>query len=269
MVEIGKASKKLYQPTLNVPLLKAFNVHYGPAQMLGRFFMNIDHRYRQQGLEFSFADFAEVADVQKRNVENWSFMNPMFDPAVADIPEGRAFCIVGRNSRGEVVTTGSGKLLNASKRSFKEIVNSGDFFSIRPADNINGITTEITAPVAETMHGEIVYVGGIWVHPDLRGLRLASLWTRLVNGVALALWEPDLTVGFVRAELDGSGYHKRYSYTNADQSLFIKTHERVLLEAVLCWMTMTDAAEDIAHFLDGLWPEVDAGVAAGGGKKAG
>lgn len=263
------SAKHLFQPELNVPLLQAFKVQYGPIGLLGRFFLNVDQRFREQGIEFSFAEFAVVAEVQRQNVENWSYMNPMFDPKIADIPKGRAFCLVGRNKDGMVVTTGSGKLLDASTRSFKDIVDTGDFFAIRPADNAQCITTEITAPVAATMHGQIVYVGGIWVHPDYRGLRLAALWTRLVNASALALWEPDLTVGFVRAEVGGSPYHQRYAYKNADKSLLIKSHDKVILEAVLGWMTMSDAAEDVAHFLGGLWPQIDTGIATGSGQKTG
>lgn len=100
--------RTLKAPKVDVPFLDAFNVQHGPPGLLGRFFLNVDHRLARSGVALSFASFDEVAEVQRRNVANWSFMNPMFDPAVSDIPAGNAFCIVGRDRSGRIVGTGSG-----------------------------------------------------------------------------------------------------------------------------------------------------------------
>lgn len=250
-------------PKIDVPFLEAFNVQYGPAGLLGRFFLGVDHRLKNAGVALSFASFEEVAAVQRRNVANWSFMNPMFDPAVSDIPAGQAFCIVGRDRAGRIVGTGSGKLFDASARTFTDIVDSGDFFAMRPADNPNGLATTIRAPIADSMRGPLGYCGGIWVHPDYRGQRLPAVFGRLVNACMLTLWDAQFVLGFVRAELQDSGYHKRYGFKYDSPSLVITQNGEQLIEAILLWMTADDTAADIALFLDGLWSEINATVVTG------
>ena len=250
-------------PKINVPFLDAFSVQHGPPGLLGRFFLTVDHRLRREGVSLSFASFDEVAEVQARNVANWSFMNPMFDPAVSDIPAGGAFCIVGRDKAGRIVGTGSGKLFDASTRTFTDIVDSGDFFAMRPADNPTALTTRIRAPIADRMRGNLGYCGGIWVHPDYRGQRLPAIFGRLVNACALTLWDAQFVLGFVRRELKDSGYHKRYGFKNDEPSLVIAQGGDMLIEAILLWMTADDTAADLAQFLDGLWSEIDATVVAG------
>ena len=250
-------------PRLNVPFLDAFNVQHGPAGVLGRFFLTVDHRLKQQGIALEFASFAEVSEVQRRNVANWSFMNPMFDPAMSDIPADGALCIVGRDASGRIVGTGSGKRFDASTRTFTDIVDSGDFFAIRPADNPTGLATRIRAPIADRMRGTLGYCGGIWVHPDHRGQRLPAVFGRLVNACMVTLWNAEFVLGFVRSELKDSGYHTRYGFKHDEPSLVITQNDTTLIEAILLWMTADETAGDIALFLEGLWSEIDATVVAG------
>ena len=243
-------------------------VTHGPPGLLGRFFLNVDQRLKQKGITFSFAAFEDVVEVNARNTANWGMLNPMFNPRVAYIPPGDGMCLVGRNAAGEIVATVSGKNFDARGRNFRDIVNGGEFFGLRPETNTEGAIGRITAPVASELTGQLCYCGGVWVHPEVRGLRLAALLSRLMNACMLTLWNPDFVIGFVKDEVYGTDLQKRYGYENAQPSMYLTKDGVDLFDGILLWMTADDAAEDIARFLDVLWPEIDAAVVARRGQNA-
>lgn len=218
---------------------------------------------KEQGITLGFASFDEVTVVQRRNTDSWPLMNPMFDPGLADIPLSENFCLVGRNPAGRIIATCSGKYLDATARSFSEIVNAGDFFSVRPDANTAKYAAHMTSSLADQMHGRLAYSGGLWMHPDVRGVKLPALFCRLVTATMLTLWNPDLVLGLLDYKLAGTNYHKRYGYTHDEPMLTFTGNGEVLLEAVLLWMTAGDTAEDLARFLDAVWPQIDAAVVAG------
>lgn len=256
----GSSSTQVVSPRVNVSFLQSFQITHGPVGLLGRFFLNADRDLREAGIELSFATFEEVADVQKDSIESWPLMNPMFDPAVAELRAHETFCIVGRKASGQIVATCSGKYLNATTRSFAEIVNAGDFFSVRPERNDNNYQTRMVSALADKMHGHLGYSGGLWIHPDTRGLRLPATFCRLVTATMLTLWNVDYTLGLLDKKFIGSAYHKRYGYRHEEPTLTFTGNGKTLLEAMLLWMTADETVEDLVEFLDILWPEINPAV---------
>ena len=126
-------------PLQGVPFLDSFRVAHGPIALLGRFFLHADEKLRDDGVTLSFASFEEVAGLRSSQKANWSFFNPMFNPAISDIPPDRAFCVVCRDRTGTIVGTGAAKLLDARHCTLKEVVDGGDFYGVRPHDNPTGI----------------------------------------------------------------------------------------------------------------------------------
>jgi hypothetical protein len=249
-------------PKIGVPFLDSIQVDHGPPGLLGRFFLQVDRSAKKNGLSLEFSTFDEMADANSRNLDSWGLLIPMFDPRTSDIPPGRAMCLVARDVSGQVVATAGGKLLDASERSFKQIVEDGDFFSLRRVNGRLPIEAEMHAPVAATLHGQLAYCGGIWVHPDVRGLRLPALLSRIVNACMLTLWDPDFVMGFVKPDVVGSDLYKRYGYKRAEPSLIVKQEQRTVYEGTFLWMTRTDATLDLADFLERLWPQIDPTVVA-------
>ena len=249
-------------PMLGVPLLQAFRVTHGPAGLLGRFFLNVDQRMKQKGITFSFVAYEEIEQVNAKNASSLGWLNPMFNPRLANVQPGETMCLAGKNSAGEIIAIVAGKHFDASQRTLRDIVNSGDFLALRPDQNADALATRITSPIADQIKGQISYCGGVWVHPDVRGLRLQALLSRLMNACMLTLWNPDYVLGFVKDEVYGTDLQKRYGYEKGQQGMFITRHGAVMIEAVLLWMTADDVAEDTARFLDVLWPQIDAAVVA-------
>jgi hypothetical protein len=249
-------------PKIGVPFLDALQVVHGLPGLIGRFLLHVDHSIRQKGLVFEFATFEEVTRVNLKHQASWGQMNPMFNPDVADIDPDQTMCLVARNASGEILATAAGKHFDSPKRSFRAIVDEGDFFSQRPVHARPPFEATISAPIAEDLRGQLSYCGGIWVHPDARGLRLAALVSRVINACMLTLWDPEYVMGFVKHEVVGSDLYHRYGYHNAQPSIVVTQGGETYYEGIFLWMTKEDATADLAHFLDVLWPQIDAAVVA-------
>ncbi len=244
-------------PLIGVPFLDAVQVVHGPPGLLGRFFLQVDRNLREKGLSLEFATFDEVVEVHETNRDSWPVYNPMFNPRLVHLGHDSTMCLVLRDATGKIVATAAGKSWDLPGRSFKDIVESDDFYSVRKGSLYPTITTTISAPAATTLMGRLVYCGGIWVDPDVRGLRLPALLSRIVNACMLTLWKPDYVIGFVLPEVLGSELHKRYGYENSEPSLVITTDGMKMYEGIFLWMTGDDATMDLAKFLDVLWPKID------------
>jgi hypothetical protein len=249
-------------PKIGVPFLDALQVVHGPPGLIGRFLFHVDHNLKQKGLTLEFADFADVTRLYGKNRESWGILNPMFDPDVSDIPPDRAMCVVVRDRSGAIVATAGGKHFDAPDRSFRDIVNSGEFFGLRRVDGKLPLETEILAPAAAALRGQISYIGGIWVHPDVRGLRLPGVVCHVINACMLTLWNPDTITGFVKPEVIGTELHHRYGFEHAEPSFVITKDGQKLLETVFLWVSRDDALIHLASFLDILWPQIDAAITA-------
>src|SRR6185436_12947507 len=86
------------------PLLSDITVEHGPVDLLGRFFLKADTAARQRGVTLEFGTFRELLQVNAENQDTWKPITSMYDPRYC--PRGlepeRAFCILGRDARGEV-----------------------------------------------------------------------------------------------------------------------------------------------------------------------
>jgi hypothetical protein len=254
------ATSGIPTPSRKVPFLEAFRVQYGPPGLFGRYFLAVEHIMRERGIILTFATFDELIKVYDQNSENWGFYNPMFDPRTSDIDLSRTMCLVGRDQRGNIVGSASGKYFDASHRTFQDIVNKGDFFSIRPGHNSKNISTHMNAPDLKHLCGRIGYCGGAWVRPDYRGKALASIYTRTMNACMATLWKPDYLYGLLRSEVIGTVAHRAYGFTYSQPTLTIKLNDIPSVELVLLWMDVEEVSNDLIHYLDTLCPQVDGAI---------
>ena len=249
------------RPRLDVPFLEAFNVTYGPAGLLGRFFITCDTRLRDRGLTLRFISSEELARIQALNADNWGFFNPMYDARCSDVAPG-SMCVGAFDSKGFAQAVICGKPFDATTQTFDEIIDAQGFFGVRPEDNFNNMRTVVTDPVVAELRGLIAYCASVWVHPDRRGERIAATVTRLMNAVMLTLWNPDVVLGAIPPKQVGSGLHTRYSYRRLGGGFTVYRGSEFWFDEVLVWETPEETTLDLAHYLDVLWPQIDAAVAA-------
>ncbi|GAB1817665.1 GNAT family N-acetyltransferase [Herbidospora sp. RD11066] len=106
-------------------------------------------------------------------------VNPTFDPARSRITPGSAFHLQVTDALGDVIACGAGRLFVTDD--FAPLIGSlGLWFDPVPEGMSAG-----TTPDLPTLSGRIGHVGGLWVHPRLRGSGLSLMLARLIRAVAL------------------------------------------------------------------------------------
>ena len=249
------------EPTTGVPFLEAFRVQHGPPGLLGRFFLSADNRMKERGITLQFITFEELVELSELNGENWGSFNPMFDPRFSSIPPG-ALCLAGYDTKGVIRLCLCAKPFDARQRSFAALVNAGEFTSTRADRGKAHISATIDTDVAHEMRGVIGYAGALWVHPDARGGRFASIMGYIVNSCLLTLWNPAYLLGSVQKSTVGTGLFARYGYNHATSSLAIHSYGKQVAELTIMYMTAEEFTDGLAVYLDEIWPKIDAAVAA-------
>jgi hypothetical protein len=259
----------LISPTVGVPFLESFRIKHGSPGLLGRYFLTVDKITKEQGIKLEFATFDELIKAYDQNADNWGFYNPMFNPRTSSINPNETMCLVGRNSLNEIVGSASAKFFDASVKSLGAIVDEGQFFSIRETDNSLKFTTRMKTPVVGDLQGLIGYCGGAWVRPDYRHRNLSHIYARTISACINTLWGPDYIAGAVKPNVIGTRAHSNYGFAHYEPSLTIFSGNQPITDLVLLWMDESEAAIDLAHFLDVLWPKIDAAVVTGDRQKVG
>ncbi len=249
------------QPRTRVPFLDAFRVQHGPAGLLGRFFLSADTRMKERGITLRFITLDDLVDLSEKNSDNWGSTNPMFDPRYSYVPAG-SICLAGYDDAGEIKLCICAKPFDARPRSFASIVNAGGFTAVRPDCSRSHIASTIDAPFAYEMFGLLGYVGALWVHPDARGGRFASIMSYIVNACLLTLWNPAYLLGSVQHSTVGSGLYERYGYLHSMASLVVTSNGMPEVDLTIVYMTPNEFLDGLATYLDEIWPKIDAAVAA-------
>lgn len=249
------------QPKIGVPFLEAFRVQHGPPGLLGRFFLSADARMNDRKIRLQFISFEELLELSERNADNWGSPNPMFNPHLVDIPPG-SMCLAGFDDKGVIKVCASAKPFDATRIPFGTLVNTGAFLALKPEFAADSYVTTMPASEASDLRGVLGYCGAVWVHPDRRGDRLASIITHLTNACVLTLWNPTYLLGSVEQTKFGTPLQQRYGFPHLSVSIKITKASKPVTELALLWMTADDAYTGLGRYLEVIWPEIDAAVAA-------
>ena len=68
------------------PLRAKLAIDHGPTDLLERFFRRADAAAHALGLTLSFADLAELIEVNERNRDSWLPLFPTYDTGCIDRP---------------------------------------------------------------------------------------------------------------------------------------------------------------------------------------
>ena len=243
----------------HTPFIEEIRIDHGPHEVLGPFFLGIDTLLWRRGLVASFAPVQQFAETHERHVATWGRLIPLLDPRHARIPAGDALCIVCRDGRGDIVAIQGERLFRAEDRSLEDLVHGGAFFDSDLDDPDAEVgRCEITAPGARTMRGNIAYSGGLWVDPRYRSLRLASLLPRLTRAYAVAHWNADYTIGFLKDEVAPTELGRRYGYPRCEAAFKFYSRGELDYQGVLLWMSRAELLADLERFLQSHASEIDA-----------
>jgi hypothetical protein len=267
-MSIAAQRESATMPLWGKPFLDSFTINHGPAAMLGRFFLLADETMRRKGYTLEFASPAELAALNAKNKNSWPDLLPCLDTRASNADPGNLMVIMGRKPDGEPIIAKACRRLDPGKRSLDELINSGDYLDFRPGKNPNNMESHCTAPSAVNLYGRMSYAGGLWVHPNHRGDRLAALFIHLFYACAVAVWDIELMVGALYTKDVGTALHGRYQIPNYEQSLTFTENGVGTIDAYLVWLTQSDAFASVQSYLDNAAAKIDGTVLPADANKA-
>jgi hypothetical protein len=227
-------------------------VEFGPPDILGRAFLNLDRTVRERGIYLSVShDLEELAEVNARNRKDWYPLPPMFDTTLGGITPENAFWMCGVNDKGEVVLTHSGRLYFWPHTSLTDEFESMRFFYPDPERQKSpGEACIVETEAAREISGRVCYTGALWFRPDYRGLGLASILPRLSRAYALTKWYPDFMLSMAKNALMERGMARTYGWSNVDTGVrWLGSREGgAQLEFSLGWLDQQETVNDLERF---------------------
>jgi hypothetical protein len=204
-------------------LLQHVAINYGPADLLGRFFLKADDTARQRGVSFSIGTFDELMKLNETYREGWMRMTTMYDPEFCpnDLTPDKAWMIFGRNADGEIVTCSGAKLVDLGPNTtlHTALTNQRVFFENPERDQLPGETWTVSAPIAHSLRGKVFIGGAGWVRPDYRGRDLPGLSVRVSRAMALSKVGLDSYVSFLMDYRVKHGFDLDLGYPRGEWAL--------------------------------------------------
>lgn len=194
-------------PTACRRFLNDIEVKYGPSQIIGRVFLAADADARERGVILSFAPMHELVALNRANRDTWRPLLPIFDPECGHFDASSAFCVLGRNARGEVLLTQAARFFDWHDTCFNEEATSLRLFYHDPAcRRRDGEAAEVTAPSARLISGK------------------PAITPRIARALALTRWDVAYTCTIMAQDVYSRGVARRAGYPNVEWAVHLKNN---------------------------------------------
>ena len=227
-------------------------IKYGPAGLLGRFFLWADTAARDRGVTLSFASLQDLAEANRANSDTWRPLVPLFNEALGGITPETGFALIGRDKAGELVATQAARVYYWPETTLKDEATSLRMFYADPeAAFAREDRCEITAPIAEKITGRVVFSGGIWYRRDFRGKDLGTILPRISRAYAFTRWNSDFTIGMLADAVIAGGLAERAGFKKLEHSCIeLVASPLGKMRCGLAWMQSDELLADLAAIMD-------------------
>jgi len=226
-------------------------VTHGPAPLIGRFLLKVEHAIHHRGLMLSFASMDELLALNERNRDTWLPLFPLFDPTLNSLDKANAFCILGYNQQGEAVAAQAARLFDWSHTNLHDEATSLRMFYDAPARSKNPHERCIvTALAAKGVAGRVVFSGAAWYRRDYRGKRLVEILPRLSRAYAYTRWRSACTITMMTEAVVKGGVFPNNGYRNIEWDVRMQNSRLGDLRLSLQWSKTEEMLEDLAWFVD-------------------
>jgi GNAT superfamily N-acetyltransferase len=256
---------RLPEPTAPLrSFLEGLRLDHGPIPEIARFLMAAESVVRATGITLSFASIRELVDLQERNEVSWPLLAPWMSAKFAPLDDDNSYCLLGRSAQGRVVASQAGRIYRLGETSLAEIVADQSMIYGKPHVPVgNEPHITLTAPVAQQIRGTIVYSGGLWVAPDYRGHKLASLLPRMSRAYALGRFNTETTYCVVSEQIAASPLFAMYGYSRRQPGFSLYEGNNCFYTASLLWMPAQELVADMNTMREQLVAEIDRAISAG------
>jgi hypothetical protein len=245
-------------------LLTDITIEHGPVDLLGRFFLKADTAARERGVSLAFGSYEELVEANKKNGDSWKRIISMYDPRYcpAGLASDRAFCILGRDGRGEVVATHAARFYDFDDNdTLYDVATSSRMFYDDPERmKLPGERCETSASIARTIRGRVLINGAVWYHPTYRKRELAMIIPRAARAYAYTRWKIDYSMGLVVEAATKGGVIDSLGYPHREWELRLFNSTSGNVRCCFAWMSSTEMLADLEEWLVGFDAQVDRGL---------
>lgn len=211
---------------------------HGPRAALGRYMLAAESRLDDIGVVLKRVEPADMVRLNRGSQSSWWRQVPVLDaedfPPVGD----ELMCWIGFDRSGEPVTANSMRLLDLKGATLKDEMESLRlFYGANAGAMRKTIEFKITAPFATQPQKQIVYTGGFWVHPSMRGSGLTAVVPKISYYAAVAIWGVPVILSIVRDVFLRPDISDIYNFEAAEPHFSFMTNGRMTWEGSLVWMT--------------------------------
>jgi hypothetical protein len=243
-------------------LLSDITLEHGPTDLIGRFLLIAEEAVKKRGLQLSFAPFSELVAVNEANRDSWLPLVPTFDPRYSNLTPETAFCIVGRDAKGDVITTQCGRYWDLGPTNLADHLASLRFYYEDPdSQRGSGERCEVTTPAAGQIRGRVCFTGAVWYRPDFRGREMPRFMARIARAYAYTRWATDYSTGMCSEAVMKTRMPQMIGHTNIDWAVeHINSPMLGTSRFALLWMDTTEMLSELARFLADSSTQVDIGI---------
>jgi GNAT superfamily N-acetyltransferase len=242
-------------------ILKDIVVERGPIDVLGPYFLHVELETRRRGVALEFCTPEQLLAANVDNRKSWLPLVPMFNPKFGLIRQDNAFCVLGRNLKGEVVTANAILRYDWEATDFVDEATSLRLFYADPEKmRLPGEQCIITSSRARCIHGSTAFSGAAWVRQDYRRRGLSELLPRFIKAYAAARWQLDVIFGMMAEAVERLGVARQFGYEEIDwEARWLNSIAGTLRLAIL-WADVAYLADDLRAVLARAAAQVDARV---------
>ncbi len=243
--------------------LDGLELQFGPIRLFGNFLLEADGYLRRHGISLSFDNINSITSTHARNQETWGRFAPQLDTNIVSLSNSESYCMVGRSSLGQTVAVQGGRIYDTGTRSLADIAADRSIYYGRETPPAGGFSCTLTAPSADIISDRYVYSGGLWVHPNFRGAKLAGLLPRMSRVYAMSLWNTQFTYAFIGEKMARSPLLGLYGYTSVEADYLVFEDGKLFYNGHLMWMDQATLVDDITNFMSSGFFETNGHVGHG------
>lgn len=159
-------------------------------------------------------DIRDWGDIM-RNADGATIVNPAFDPDYCDLDRDNSFWSAIIDEVGTVVGCVASKQVTTDD--FRDDISSCSLWLGRETDPNEAPMNLLLPSHVPHIAGRVAFHGGLWLHPNVRGMGLAHLIPRMARAAAERRFSADWHCGFVFGALgDAKVPVKAYGYSNCE-----------------------------------------------------
>lgn len=218
-------------------------VRNGDPAVLGRFFLEAETALNEAGITVRKVDLKTLNDTYQANSKTWPIIGPPFNIQDSGLSDEGAACLIGYDAGGRPVVSCAARHYDLGNQSLVEALRDLWFFYGDKADNLRGkISLDLAVPEAEKIRGRVIYLGGLWVHPEYRHAKLCVVFSLLTRAYALSQWEFEHEVLCGRGRLGDPDVIAMYRFSHCKESFSIVADKKIAFEGKFIWTPSENVA---------------------------